>query len=128
MARANRHHIPGQVWHITHRCHKRAYLLKFARDRERWLRRLFEAKKRFGLIVLGYTVNSNHIPLGAGSRRGRHCDHRDWVDDAINGATGLRQPEWPEALAVGSEGFVTGVLAQLGALIIVPATWAGSAA
>jgi REP element-mobilizing transposase RayT len=23
MARANRHHLPGYVWHITHRCHKR---------------------------------------------------------------------------------------------------------
>ena len=26
MPRANRHHIPGQVWHITHRCHKNIYL------------------------------------------------------------------------------------------------------
>jgi hypothetical protein len=22
MARAKRHYIPGQVWHLTHRCHK----------------------------------------------------------------------------------------------------------
>lgn len=29
MARAKRHYIPGQVWHITHRCHKREFLLKF---------------------------------------------------------------------------------------------------
>ncbi|MBW2164774.1 MAG: hypothetical protein JRG74_01330 [Deltaproteobacteria bacterium] len=28
-----RHYIPGHVWHITHRCHKREYLLKFPRDR-----------------------------------------------------------------------------------------------
>jgi len=27
MARAKRHHIPGQIWHITHRCHKREFLL-----------------------------------------------------------------------------------------------------
>ncbi len=27
MARANRHYIPGYVWHITHRCHKREFLL-----------------------------------------------------------------------------------------------------
>ena len=32
MARANRHYIPGYVWHITHRCHKKEFLLKFARD------------------------------------------------------------------------------------------------
>ena len=63
MARANRLHIPGQVWHITHRCHKKEFLLKFARDRRRWLAWLFEAKKRFGLRVLNYVVTSNHIHL-----------------------------------------------------------------
>ena len=63
MARANRHHIPGQIWHITHRCHKQEFLLKFARDRKRWLQWLFEAKKRFGLDILNYTVTSNHYHL-----------------------------------------------------------------
>lgn len=63
MARANRHHIPGQVWHITHRCHKKEFLLKFARDRRRWHSWLFEARKRFGLRVLNYVVTSNHIHL-----------------------------------------------------------------
>jgi putative transposase len=63
MARANRHYIPGQVWHITHRCHKQEFLLKFARDRRRWYRWLFEAKKRYGLRVLNYAVTSNHIHL-----------------------------------------------------------------
>ena len=63
MARAKRHYIPGQIWHITHRCHKREFLLKFAKDRQRWLRWLFEAKKRYGLSILNYTVTSNHIHL-----------------------------------------------------------------
>ena len=63
MARANRHHILGQVWHITHRCHKKEFLLKFARDRNRWLQWLFEAKKRYGLDILNYTVTSSHIHL-----------------------------------------------------------------
>jgi REP element-mobilizing transposase RayT len=215
MARANRHHIPGQVWHITHRCHKREFLLKFARDRERWLQWLFEAKQRFGLQVLNYTVTCNHIhllvrdhrddviprsiQLVAGqtaqeynrrkARKGafwedryhatavesgshllrclvyidlnmvrngvvthpsawRHggyneiqsppkryrlisretllacCDvgsdaelavrHRDWVEETLNSPRNVRQPEWTEALAVGSEGFVNGVLETLG--------------
>ena len=34
MARANRHHLPGYVWHITHRCHKREFLLKFDNEEE----------------------------------------------------------------------------------------------
>lgn len=63
MPRAHRHFLPGQLWHITHRCHEKAFLLKFARDRRRYLRWLFEAKKRFGLCVLNYVVTSNHIHL-----------------------------------------------------------------
>ena len=63
MARANRHFLPNQVWHITHRCHQKDFLLKFSKDRKQWLRWLFEAKKRYGLCVLNYTVTSNHIHL-----------------------------------------------------------------
>jgi len=37
MPRANRHFIPGHVWHIAHRCHKKEFLLKFSRDRSRWV-------------------------------------------------------------------------------------------
>jgi putative transposase len=63
MARAQRHYIPGQIWHITHRCHKREFLLKFSKDRRRWLQLLLEAKKRYGLPILNYNVTSNHIHL-----------------------------------------------------------------
>ena len=63
MARANRHYIPGYIWHITHRCHKKEFLLKFGRDRRRWVEWLFEAKKRFGASILDYAVTSNHIHL-----------------------------------------------------------------
>src|SRR4030042_2389642 len=63
MPRASRHYIPGNVWHITHRYHKKEFLLRFGRDRRRWLQWLFEAKKRFGLRVLNYMVTSNHIHL-----------------------------------------------------------------
>jgi putative transposase len=63
MPRASRHFLPGHVWHITHRCHQKAFLLKFAQDRQHYLHWLFEAKKRFGLGVLNYTVTSNHIHI-----------------------------------------------------------------
>ena len=63
MPRANRHFIPGQIWHITHRCHRREFLLKFAKDRQRWLGWLFEARKRFGLSILDFMVTSNHVHL-----------------------------------------------------------------
>jgi len=68
MPRANRYFIPGYIWHITHRCHKRDFLLKFDQDKKRWLYWLFQAKKRFSLPVLNYCVTSNHIHLLAYSK------------------------------------------------------------
>jgi putative transposase len=55
--------VPGQVWHLTHRCHHRRFLLKFARDRRLWRAWLYEARRRFGLCVLDYTATSNHVHL-----------------------------------------------------------------
>jgi hypothetical protein len=51
LPRANRHFLPGHVWHITHRCHQKKFLLKFARDRwevrkvwKKWLNRRTRGK------------------------------------------------------------------------------------
>ena len=63
MPRANRYFLPGHVWHITHRCHKKEFLLKFVKDRECWIRWLFEARKRYGLSVLNYMVTSKQSHL-----------------------------------------------------------------
>jgi REP element-mobilizing transposase RayT len=63
MPRANRYFLPNYVWHITHRCHKKTFLLKYSIDRNNWVHWLFEAKKRHGLEVLNYMVTSNHIHL-----------------------------------------------------------------
>lgn len=61
--RAIRYFLPGYGWHITHRCHKREFLLKFGRDQRRWSQWLFEARKRFGVLILNCAVTSNHIQL-----------------------------------------------------------------
>jgi putative transposase len=71
MPRANRYFLPGYIWHITHRCHKGEFLLKFARDQRRWLQWVFEAKKRFGVSILNYSVTSNHIHLIMKDAQGR---------------------------------------------------------
>jgi putative transposase len=63
MPRAKCYHLPGYAWHITHRCHKREFLLKFARDWRSWLYWIFESKRRYGLCILDYAVTSNHIHL-----------------------------------------------------------------
>jgi putative transposase len=63
MPRAKRYFDSGLIWHITHRCHKKEFLLKFVKDRKRYLTWLHEAKKRYGLKVLNYIVTSNHVHL-----------------------------------------------------------------
>jgi len=63
MVRACRYFLPGYIWHLTQRCHQREFLLKFAKDRQRWCQWLFQAKKRYGLHVLNFMVTSNHIHL-----------------------------------------------------------------
>jgi len=56
--------------HVTHRCQERRFLLKFARDRRQYRRRLFEATRRFPLVrMLNYTITSNHVHLLAWVRR-----------------------------------------------------------
>lgn len=72
MARAKRHFIPGYIWHITHRCHKREFLLKFSKDHHRYLQWLYQARKRYGLTVLNYMVTlESHSPtrFGYGEKR-----------------------------------------------------------
>jgi putative transposase len=63
MPRAHRVYCEGLVWHVTHRCHQREFLLRFSRDRRRWRHWLFEAKRRYKLCVLNYVATSNHVHL-----------------------------------------------------------------
>jgi len=63
MPRANRHWLSGHIWHLTHRCHRRQFLLRFGRDRQMWIRWLYAARVRYGLCVLDYVVTSNHVHL-----------------------------------------------------------------
>jgi putative transposase len=85
MPRTNRHSIPGHVWHITHRCHKKEFLLKYGRDRRRYLWWFFEAKKRYGLTVRDHMVTSNHIHLLT-----RDTGGRDVIANAIELVAGRR--------------------------------------
>lgn len=63
MGRSNRLTIDGGVFHVTHRCHNQAFLLKFARDRDGYRRKLRETLPEFAVRLLDYTVTSNHVHL-----------------------------------------------------------------
>jgi putative transposase len=73
MVRARQFFIPGVVWHITHRCHDRSFLLKFQRDKQAWRSWLFKAKTVYGTKILNYVITSNHIHLLV------YADHNRWV-------------------------------------------------
>lgn len=125
MARAKRHYIPGQIWHLTHRCHKREFLLKLVMDRRRWVQWLFEAKRRYGLVILNYTVTSNHIHLLVLDEEGRAVipqsikytfrkAHKELVSESLSAGINCRQTQWTESIAVGSKSFVDMVKEKLG--------------
>ena len=63
MPRANRLGWDGGVFHLTHRCRNRAFLLKFARDRDAYRARVREHLRQYDLSVLDYCVTSNHVHL-----------------------------------------------------------------
>jgi putative transposase len=63
MARASRHYIPGFIWHINYRCHKREILFRFRKDRHRWTQWLYQERKRYNITILNYMVTSNHVHL-----------------------------------------------------------------
>ena len=48
---------------MTHRCHNRSFLFRFARDREEYRRRLRPSLEPFGVELLTYSITSNHTHL-----------------------------------------------------------------
>jgi REP-associated tyrosine transposase len=63
MPRANRYILPGHVYHLTHRCHDREFLLRFAVHRNAYRKKLWEAMREFKLSLLDYSITSNHAHL-----------------------------------------------------------------
>ena len=129
MARAKRHYIPGYVWHITHRCHKREFLLKFPRDRRRWIEWLYQAKKRYsGLSVLNYNEIQNPRKrksiidfdrlmalLGFDNYDDLKDAHSRWVDSEMqNDNHSNRENKWTQSIAVGSKTFIEKMKKALG--------------
>jgi len=61
--RANRLTSDGGIFHVTHRCHNRQFLLKFARDRNSYRTRLRHYLAQSGVFLLDYCLTSNHVHL-----------------------------------------------------------------
>jgi putative transposase len=63
MPRGNRLRGEGGVFHVTHRCHNRSFLFKFARDRDAYRSLLREHLDQFDVALLDYCITSNHVHL-----------------------------------------------------------------
>lgn len=63
MGRANQFGSSGGIFHVTHRCHNRAFLLRFAVDRDAYRVILREQLAEFEVWLLDYCVTSNHVHL-----------------------------------------------------------------
>jgi putative transposase len=63
MPRANRYVLDGRIYHLTHRCHDRQFLFRFAKDRNGYRRRLREAVLKTRVSLLSYNITGNHTHL-----------------------------------------------------------------
>ncbi len=69
MPRANRYLVAGPAYHVTHRCHNRAFLFRFAKDRDAYRAMLREQLSAHRDVrVLTYCVTLNHVHLLLTSR------------------------------------------------------------
>ena len=63
MPRAERYMLEGYTYHLTHRCHNRAFLLRFAKDREAYREWLRIGVNRYKVPVFAYAITRNHVHL-----------------------------------------------------------------
>ena len=63
MARANRLSGHGGIFHGTHRCHNREFLLKFALDRDGYRAKLRDHWPELEVALLDDCITSNHVHL-----------------------------------------------------------------
>ena len=69
MPRANRYMVDGQIYHLTHRCHNREFLLRFGRDRTVYRDWLRKASRRYKVSLFGFSITGNHTHVVASANR-----------------------------------------------------------
>jgi putative transposase len=60
MPRSARILLPDHIYHLTHRCHNGSFFLRFATTRKAYRKRLWQAVRRFNILLLNYCITSNH--------------------------------------------------------------------
>ena len=76
------------MFHLTHRCHNRAFLLKFARDRDAYRAKLRQRLREHELWLLDYCLTSNHVtPAGFTASKKRACSFATLPSSRLHTAT-----------------------------------------
>lgn len=90
MPRSNRYIQPGHVYHLTHRCHDKEFLLRHRQDRIEYCDRLRSAVRKYGISLFNFCITCNHVhlvamcdQLGDLSRfmqelEGEYAEHYNW--------------------------------------------------
>lgn len=63
MPKAERYFVEGKHYHLTHRCHNRSFLFRFAKDRDVYREMLRQRLLKYKTPLLGYCITSNHVHL-----------------------------------------------------------------
>lgn len=64
MPRANRYFVAGPAFHVTHRCHNREFLFRYAKDRDVYREMMRQQLNRNDDIsLLTYCITSNHVHM-----------------------------------------------------------------
>ena len=71
MPRRRRGFLDYACYHITHRCHNREFLLKFACDRDKYYELMLETNRRFKISFLDFIITSNHVHFLIWCRHGK---------------------------------------------------------
>ena len=99
MPRGNQLKGDGGIFHVTHRCHNRSFLLKFARDRDAYRVKLRKRLERFDVALLDYCLTSNHVHLLVDARErlvvgGLMCSVAGEFSRAYNRRKGRTNAYW----------------------------------
>ncbi len=89
MPRAKHFYLPGYIYHITHRCHNRDFLLKFNYEKKGYLYWLKQCITKYSLKIISYCITDNHIHLIINPE-----DHKTVISQSMHLAAGCAAQEY----------------------------------
>ncbi len=116
MPGANLYMLPRQLYHVTHRCHDRSFLLKLAKDRHDYRRLAIDISGTHGIWILNdCLINQKKLIAWTGYANLEQFRKHDTQDFAnrIQHRILQRESQWTDAVAVGTAAFIQSVTDRL---------------